>query len=433
MMKLRYLGTVVALVTLGMTAPASAEQSEAEIARIKTTNECFQGFQDKNYEVALTACQKAADNGKLEAVNLLGAMYENGWGTQKDPVKAADYYKSAANAGLPDAMVNLGTMYEKGIGVEADLIEAQFYYGKAARAGNEQAATNIANLYLRGKTTDLPESEVMGYLQKASDAGNGDAASRLATLLIKNGDYEAAAVQLEKASDKADPKATYDLANLYKEGKIKSTDPGIAERLLKTAADRNYVPAMADYGIMLALNKPVEAIPYLEEAAKNGRPECVEELAFIYLDGRGVQQQTEKGLQLLKASAEKKDANATRLLGNIYYDGEYVEKDLKKAFNMYKTAAGLADASAQNSYAEMLLKGEGIDSPDVGYAIKWFEAAAEKGNIDALKNLGEIYYTDDYGRKDRDKSMAYFMKARDLGDTDAGIIVMQRDFRNDSK
>ena len=51
-MKLRYLGTVVALVTLGMTAPASAEQSEAEIARIKTTNECFQGFQDKNYEVS---------------------------------------------------------------------------------------------------------------------------------------------------------------------------------------------------------------------------------------------------------------------------------------------------------------------------------------------------------------------------------------------
>ena len=429
-MKLRYLGAMVSFISLGMAVPATAQQSAAEIAEITRNNECFQNFKDKNYEAAMVSCQKAADHGKLEAVNLLAAMYENGWGTEKDISKAFDYYKSAANGGLSDAMVNVATMYESGEGVAADMHEAQFYYIKAARAGNAVAARNIANLYLAGKATDIPEGEVISYLAKSAEAGDIKAAASLGQIFLNNKDYQQAARYLTQSAEKADPASMYKLAKLYQEGKVPATEPKIAETLLKGAADNKYVPAQADYGMLLAKTDAASALSYLEEAAKSKEhPECTEELAFIYLEGRpGVPQDARKGIEILEAAAKDKDFNATRLLGNVYYDGEFTEKDLKKAIGYYKTAAENKDASAQNSYAEMLLNGEGTQ-PDIGTAISWFETSARNGNAAAYRNLGEVYYDPKYGRVDMDKSYSYFMKARDLGDQDSIVIILQRDFR----
>ena len=358
-------------------------------------------------------------------------MYENGWGVEKDLVKAADQYKAAANAGLPEAMVNIGTMYENGHGVDQNLQDAQFYYAKAARAGNDAGATNIANMYVKGLTTDLPESEIMDYLAKSSDRGDVLASSKLGELLLKNQDYEQAAKYYLRAADKADPKSLYDLAKLYQSGKANPTDPTLVQQFLKKAADQSYLPALADYGLLLAKTSPKDSIPYLEKAAKQGRKDCIEELAFIYLDGNGVDKNVNKGIELLSESAKNKDFNATRLLGNIYYDGEYVPQDLKKALKYYSVAAKGGDASAQNIFGEMLLKGEGIDR-DVRGAIAYFETAADQNNIDALKNLGEIYYTNQYGLINKPLSYKYFDKARELGDSEANIIILQRDFRVDN-
>jgi TPR repeat protein len=65
-----------------------------------------------------------AQAGDAAAQNLLGDMYENGNGVERDPAQAAHWYRLAAEQGLADAQLNLGVLYENGEGVERSDVEA---------------------------------------------------------------------------------------------------------------------------------------------------------------------------------------------------------------------------------------------------------------------------------------------------------------------
>lgn len=52
-------------------------------------------------------------------------------------------------------------------------------------------------------------------------------------------------------------------------------------------------------------------------------------------------------------------------------------------------------------------------------AMKWFNLAANQGDVSAMIDLGRIYLHDKYGVKDLDKAEQYFQKASELGGTEA--------------
>lgn len=70
------------------------------------------------WRVAATAGQSA------EAQFALGELYFNGRGVANDYGKAIEYYRMAAQRGHPVAQYLLGTMYQEGWGVERDPVEA---------------------------------------------------------------------------------------------------------------------------------------------------------------------------------------------------------------------------------------------------------------------------------------------------------------------
>ena len=55
-------------------------------------------------------------------------MYLEGECTDKDPVKAAEWFKKAAEQGLAGSQTTLAMMYEEGRGVEKDPQEARKWY-----------------------------------------------------------------------------------------------------------------------------------------------------------------------------------------------------------------------------------------------------------------------------------------------------------------
>jgi TPR repeat protein len=85
--------------------------------------------------------QEAPDTPELDF--LLGYMYEEGLGTQRDLTAALRYYKQGAEKGDNRAMNNLASMYELGSGADRDINEAIKWYGEAARLGNDDAKVNL--------------------------------------------------------------------------------------------------------------------------------------------------------------------------------------------------------------------------------------------------------------------------------------------------
>jgi TPR repeat protein len=76
-------------------------------------------------EEALRAGVKRGGAAKGElvlAIFELGNCFRNGWGTDKDPVAARQYYETAANLGDPEAMNEAGWCYLEGFGGKKDKV-----------------------------------------------------------------------------------------------------------------------------------------------------------------------------------------------------------------------------------------------------------------------------------------------------------------------
>src|SRR5690349_11046536 len=69
-----------------------------------------------------------------------------------------------------------------------------------------------------------------------------------------------------------------------------------------------------------------EALPFYERLASTGYPAAMFNLAIFYLDGRGVAQDTQRGLTLLQEAAAQGLAGALTRLGAIHLEGKYVPR-----------------------------------------------------------------------------------------------------------
>ncbi|MSR16077.1 MAG: hypothetical protein EXR86_16320 [Gammaproteobacteria bacterium] len=99
------------------------------------------------YAESLPALAAAADQNDPRALTLLGSLYQQGQGVERDPVKAAELYTRAAELGDAEAQFNLGNIYLLGEGVKADEAWALTFYRQAAAQGHELAARNLEELY----------------------------------------------------------------------------------------------------------------------------------------------------------------------------------------------------------------------------------------------------------------------------------------------
>ncbi|KAH8692174.1 hypothetical protein BGW36DRAFT_387137 [Talaromyces proteolyticus] len=89
---------------------------------------------------ALQAGVKKGGSAKGElvlAIFELANCFRNGWGIEKDPVAARQYYETAANLGDTDAMNEAAWCYLEGFGGKKDKFTAAKYYRLAEDHGNK--------------------------------------------------------------------------------------------------------------------------------------------------------------------------------------------------------------------------------------------------------------------------------------------------------
>lgn len=86
----------------------------------------------RDYEKAFMWLKRSADGGNAPAQVLVGYMYDKKEGVPQDFAKAAEYYRRAADQGSSIGRRNLGIFYANGLGVERDLSESYFWFQLAA-------------------------------------------------------------------------------------------------------------------------------------------------------------------------------------------------------------------------------------------------------------------------------------------------------------
>ena len=214
-------------------------KNEAEIAKLKSEAEAGDavaqqelGFYYDSQKDAVKAFewyQKAAAQGNVAAQYNLGVMYDNGVGVPEDDVKAVEWYQKAAVQGAVYAQSTLGYMYSRGEGVNKDLVKAFEWYQKAAAQGNVAAQYNLGVMYDNG--VGVPEDDVKAveWYQKA--AAQGDAQSNLGVMYNKGNGVPKDSVKAfewyQKAAEQGNAKAQHSLGFKY------ATGDGVPKNIVK--------------------------------------------------------------------------------------------------------------------------------------------------------------------------------------------------------
>ena len=102
------------------------------------------------------------DAGALEIGSIMADFALGNKFAEKDPKRAAEYYRKAAEFGLPEAQFNLGVLHRQGRGIPQDYAEAAKWFRRAAEQGMPPAQYNLGISYLKGE--GVPESFRDAYI-----------------------------------------------------------------------------------------------------------------------------------------------------------------------------------------------------------------------------------------------------------------------------
>ena len=152
---------------------ATLDASEAaELFRRAVSEE-----QDKRYEIAVRLFSLLSEAGYPEGEEAYARCLEEGLGTSRDYVGAADGFLAAAEHGSVRAAYRLGRLLllHPRIGVEHG--RAAFWLRTAAALGSADAALMLSSL---GERLGLSPTERLAYLDAAARGGSKKAIKRMA-------------------------------------------------------------------------------------------------------------------------------------------------------------------------------------------------------------------------------------------------------------
>ena len=247
--------------------------------------------------------EKALKNGYVPAANNLGLVYQRGLLGSNDIVKAMSYYLFAATQGLAQAQANIGYVYRDGIGgIEVDDTKAVTWFRRAAERGHAGAMVAVGRLYRCGCGASKSANEAVRWFQRAADLGQRD--------------------------------AMYELYWSYRNGTGTAADQTQATKWLVRSAEAGNPAAQCELGYHLeyperqrggsAKTPPVDlpgALKWYLLSAEQGWPNGEYYLGQMHLNGKAVELDEARGLELTRAAADQGHQEALHELADLYARG----------------------------------------------------------------------------------------------------------------
>ncbi|WP_417581650.1 tetratricopeptide repeat protein [Nitrincola sp.] len=205
-----------------------------------TLQDARSAIESQNYAVALEQLQLIARDGDLDANNLLGQMYENGWGVDADEEEAARLYRIGANQGHMESVTSLRALQNKAFAVEYNQLLP------LAEAGNSEAQNRIGEMFEFGQGVERDKLAAFNWYQLAADQG--------------------------------EVSAWHNLGRSYNFGTGVEQDYEVAEDWYRQAADRGYTNSLfflgtlyaTDHGSDTSYSSDIIAYAWLQNAAELG-------------------------------------------------------------------------------------------------------------------------------------------------------------------
>ena len=430
-----------------------------------------------------------SNSGNILAIHDLGKLYSTDKLGEKDDEKSFAYYKEALNGFLkiepisdklkPYLQYRIGKMHCYGLGTEQNYEKAFEWFLKSAQEGNKFAQYSLANLYYYGNGAEKNLKEAFGWYMRSAKQGQPYASYAVAQMYSK-GEYvehdektaqkyynQALSGFLKLEADgQADDNLFYKIGAMYKNGFGTEADMNKAIGYFKRSAELNNKNGLYEYGKALLLgDKDIpKAMDFLEKAVRLGNLNAKRFLALEYINGEHIEQDIDKGIEMLTECADGGDPLSCFMLGKIYFKGEFVNRDLSraekyllmadkdsghacyylgklyqeeekydidKAVEWLEKAVTYDDISAYASYSLAKILLEDNKYHDTQKAIKLLELSAEENNWASFL-LGRLYLfgTEDI-EKDKEKAMEWLNRSADDGNVYAQTFLNEnRSFEN---
>ena len=261
---------------------------------------------------------------------------------------ALDMWLDLAKGGDADAQFNVAALYDNGWGVERDVENAVRWYGRAAARIIAPVEVVLAHMLQRGEIGAPDSEQALRHLRSAAHRGSARAQFELGVAYDRGvgvtQNYATAAIWYEKAAAQGLTEAIYNLATLFDEG---------------LSAPKDHAAALTWY----------------RQAARAGNPLAENNIGNLHEKGLGVPQDYVRAVEWYGKAAVRGLAIAQNNLATMYHLGHGVARDFKAAARWYRMAAEQGEQSAQNNLGLLLANGLGV-ARDLVAATKWFLVAA---------------------------------------------------------
>ena len=236
---------------LGMGTIVEQDHNEAE----KRLLEAYQEYQDGetagilaelytfseekcDYKKAFKYATIAAEDDDMNGYFILGALYFNGWGVEKNAKLAMENYKMAAAFGHETAMNQLGIIFMGNDGVQEDPEQSFYWFNEASKKGSDVGMNNLGFCYKNGYGVEADIEKAAGWFKKSAELGYAEAMVGLGEYYLENlVDYNKAKMWYLKAAELEHPQAYCALGRIYNEGLGVEVDHTTALKWFEKAAD----------------------------------------------------------------------------------------------------------------------------------------------------------------------------------------------------
>ncbi len=318
-----------------------------------------------NWSAAWYPLFAAAELGHSEAMAELGHMTVYGLGCGASADEGLEYLRRAAEAGSDYACRLIWELHDDGAGIVSGA-EAERVCEAAAERGYERAKIRLEEGFDTRAYIDI--------LQEDVDAGNVDALWLMANELLENGEEDRAVEYMERAFQAGQIDALMMYGNIYANRNDELFDRAAAE-CYKKAAEQGCAEACKALGD-LALEENDEPFWMIERVPENGSKELQLRHRAQFA---GYLRAAELGL-----------ISAATAVSSAYHEGRPVERNDEKAFLWASRAADENDPTALYMMGFFNENGLGCEK-DIAAALMFYTAAADKGVVQAMLRLADIY------------------------------------------
>ncbi|WP_417179109.1 TIR domain-containing protein [Barnesiella intestinihominis] len=377
-------------------------------------------FVEKDDTQVIKWMKLAAENGYTEAQKNMGEYYYYGsFGCRRDMKEAIKWYEMGAKSNEPTCVFTLGLIYEEGDGVQKNILKAADWYQKGAQAGIPSCLYNLGKLIIN-KEISGEEEKGFNLIQQAAESGYSFAQNYMGRAYrfgwYVNANPVRATNWFTKAAEQNMPDAMCNLGDMYSYEDGLTVDYEKAFYWYKKAAETKHSRALTELGDMYYAGKGVrqdyrKAMEYYQKACDEGYPYAFYSLGFMYWKGQGTLPDKEKAQEYLSQAAAMGNESAFQLLNRMDHESEE-EKDI--------------DPFARQAYLEAQ---QALADKETEKYINLLSQSANLGYVQALNDLGDLYFNGELAPKHMGKAYEYFLKASQngsgYGSYSCGFILMK--------